>query len=90
MAQVTKVGNRFHKVKLFPLSLSSTAFNWFTSLAPNSITTWACLSKNFMITFIVVRLSLGYHSLLQLGRNTMNLFLSTLEGLEKVGTNVIV
>jgi hypothetical protein len=43
-----------------------------------------------MITFIVVRLSLGYHSLLQLGRNTMNLFLSTLEGLEKVGTNVIV
>jgi hypothetical protein len=42
-----------------------------------------------MITFIVVRLSLGYHILLQSGRNTMNLFLSTLEGLEKLGANVV-
>jgi hypothetical protein len=26
-----------HKIRLFPLSLSGTVFNWFTSLAPNSI-----------------------------------------------------
>jgi hypothetical protein len=29
------------RLKLFPLSLSGTAFTWFTSLAPNSIFTWA-------------------------------------------------
>ena len=28
------------KLRLFPLSLSKTAFTWFTSLAPNSIFPW--------------------------------------------------
>jgi hypothetical protein len=36
-----------HKVKLFPLSLSVTAFNWFASLAPNSINMWAGLEEKF-------------------------------------------
>jgi hypothetical protein len=36
-----------HKVKLFPLSLSSAAFNWFTLLAPNSVSTWAGLEEKF-------------------------------------------
>jgi hypothetical protein len=31
------------KLRMFPLSLSGTAFTWFTSLAPNSIFTWAQL-----------------------------------------------
>jgi hypothetical protein len=31
------------KLRMFPLSLSGTAFIWFTSLAPNSIFTWAQL-----------------------------------------------
>jgi hypothetical protein len=31
------------KLRMFPLSLSSTTFTWFTSLAPNSIFTWAQL-----------------------------------------------
>jgi hypothetical protein len=31
------------KLKMFPLSLSVTTFTWFTSLAPNSILTWAQL-----------------------------------------------
>jgi hypothetical protein len=31
------------KLKMFHLSLSGTAFTWFTSLAPNSIFTWAQL-----------------------------------------------
>lgn len=34
-------------MKLFPLSLSGTAFTWFISLAPNSIFTWAQLEKKF-------------------------------------------
>jgi hypothetical protein len=35
------------KLKMFPLSLSVTAFTWFTSLAPNSIFTWAQLEQKF-------------------------------------------
>jgi hypothetical protein len=34
-------------LRIFPLSLSGTAFTWFTSLAPNSIFTWAQLEHKF-------------------------------------------
>jgi hypothetical protein len=38
LAQVNDTGiTGMHKIRLFPLSLSGTAFNWFTFLAPNSI-----------------------------------------------------
>jgi hypothetical protein len=36
-----------HKIKLFPLSLSGTLFNWFTSLTPNSIYIWPSLEQKF-------------------------------------------
>jgi hypothetical protein len=39
--------NEVHRVRLFLLSLSSTAFNGFTSLTPNSIITWAHLYERF-------------------------------------------
>jgi hypothetical protein len=46
--QVSDTGiTNMHKVKLFPLSLSGTAFNWFISLAPNSVNTWAGLEERF-------------------------------------------
>jgi hypothetical protein len=32
---------------MFPLLLFDTAFTWFTSLAPNSIFTWAQLKQKF-------------------------------------------
>jgi hypothetical protein len=32
---------------MFPLSLSGTAFTWFTSIAPNSIFTWTQLEQKF-------------------------------------------
>jgi hypothetical protein len=35
------------KLRMFPLSLSGTAFTWFTSLASNSICTWAQLEQKF-------------------------------------------
>jgi hypothetical protein len=35
------------KLRIFPLSLSGTTFTWFTSLAPNSIFTWAQLEQKF-------------------------------------------
>jgi hypothetical protein len=48
LALVNDVGiTDVHKVRLFPLSLSGTAFNWFTSLAPNSVVTWPCLEQKF-------------------------------------------
>jgi hypothetical protein len=35
------------KLRMFPLSLPGTTFTWFTSLAPNSIFTWAHLEQKF-------------------------------------------
>jgi hypothetical protein len=39
--------NDMIKLRIFHLSLSSTAFTWFTSLAFNSIFTWAQLEQKF-------------------------------------------
>jgi hypothetical protein len=36
-----------HKIRLFPLSLSGMAFNWFVSLPPNSVDTWDQLEQKF-------------------------------------------
>jgi hypothetical protein len=36
-----------HKIRMFPLSLTGAAFNWFTSLPPNSIDSWASLEQKF-------------------------------------------
>jgi hypothetical protein len=36
-----------HKIRLFPLSLSGTAFSWFTSFAPNSMVNWPTLEQKF-------------------------------------------
>jgi hypothetical protein len=48
LVQVNATGiTDVHRVKLFPLSLSGTTFNWFTSLAPNSINTWAEVEEKF-------------------------------------------
>jgi len=35
------------KVHLLSLSLTGTAFSWFSSLAPNSITSWEQLEQKF-------------------------------------------
>jgi hypothetical protein len=48
LAQVNDVGvNDVHRVRLFLLSLSGMMFSWFTSLAPDSIDTWASLEEKF-------------------------------------------
>jgi hypothetical protein len=36
-----------HKIRMFPLSLTGAAFNWFTSLPPNSIDSWVSLDQKF-------------------------------------------
>jgi hypothetical protein len=43
-AQVNDVGiTDVDKIRMFPLSLTGAAFNWFTSLPPNLIDSWVSL-----------------------------------------------
>jgi hypothetical protein len=47
-AQVNDVGiTDVHKIRMFLLSLTGAAFNWFTSLPPNSIDSWVSLEQKF-------------------------------------------
>jgi hypothetical protein len=75
-----------HKIKLFPLSLSSIAFNWFTSLASNSVTTWALLEQKFHDYFYSSETKLGLSDLASM----MNLFHNILEGLKVLRTDVTI
>jgi hypothetical protein len=48
LAQVNDVGiTDMHKIRMFPLFLTGATFNWFTSLPPNSIDSWASLEQKF-------------------------------------------
>jgi hypothetical protein len=48
LAEINDVGmTDVLKVRLFSLSLSGTAFNWFTSLAPRSVDVWPILEQKF-------------------------------------------
>jgi hypothetical protein len=48
LAQVNDVGiTDVHKVRMFPLSLTRAAFNWFSTLPPSSIDSWFSLEQKF-------------------------------------------
>jgi hypothetical protein len=48
LAQVKDVGiTNVDKIRMFPLSLTGAAFNWFTSLPPNSIDSCVSLEQKF-------------------------------------------
>jgi hypothetical protein len=48
LAQVNNMGiTDVHKIRMFPLSLTGAAFNWFTSLPPNLIDSWVSLEQKF-------------------------------------------
>jgi hypothetical protein len=48
LVQVNGVGiTDVHKIRMFPLSLTRAAINWFTSLPPNSIDSWVSLEQKF-------------------------------------------
>jgi hypothetical protein len=52
LAQVNGVGiTGIHKIRMFPLSLTGTMSNWFTSLPPNSIDSWVSLEQKFHYYF---------------------------------------
>jgi hypothetical protein len=48
LAQVNDVGiTDVHKIRMFPLSITVAAFNWFTSLPLNLIDSWVSLEQKF-------------------------------------------
>jgi hypothetical protein len=48
LAEVNDLGiTDVHKIRMLPLSLTGAAFNWFTSLPPNSIDYWVSLEQKF-------------------------------------------
>jgi hypothetical protein len=48
LVKVNDVGiTDVHKIRMFLLSLTGVAFNWFTSLPPNSIDSWVRLEQKF-------------------------------------------
>src|SRR3954466_7509611 len=62
LAQLGEATHEHDKVHLFSLSLTGTAFSWFSALAPNSIHTWFHLERKFHEHFYVgeVQLKLSH------------------------------
>ena len=84
--QLGKAG--FHealRICLFSLSLTKTAFSWFSSFAPNSIQSWNQLETwnvSFMIVFIMGTMMLNCRICHWLGKAKMSLLRITSEGLK--------
>jgi hypothetical protein len=55
-----------HKIWMFPLSLTGPAFNWFTSLPPNSIDSWVSLEQKFHDYFYTGEVELSLSNLTSL------------------------
>jgi hypothetical protein len=58
-----------HKIRMFPLSLTGAAFNWFTSLPPNSIDSWVSLEQKFHDYFHNGEVELRLSDLMSLRQN---------------------
>jgi hypothetical protein len=78
------------KSRIFSLSLSGTAFTWFTSLAPNSIFTWAQLEQKYPEYFYSGDMSLDCHILQQLNKSIMSMSPITLGDLEILGISGLI
>ena len=79
---------------LFPLSLSCATFTWFISLPPNSVFTFADLEQKFYDYFFSreTELKLSHLTLVKqkIHEGVMKVFLSILEDLEILETDVII
>jgi hypothetical protein len=75
---------------MLPLSLSDIAFTWFTSLAPNSIFTWAQLEQKFHEYFYPGDTDLRLSHLITIKKNIMSLPPITLGDLEILGISVLI
>jgi hypothetical protein len=82
--------NNTLKLRIFPLSLSGTTFTWFTSLAPNSVFTWAQLEQNLMNTFTLMIPRLDCLILPPLSKSIISLPPITLGDLWILGIDVLI
>ena len=69
-------------VRMFPLSLTGTAFSWFASLAPGPINSWLDLEKKFHEHFFSGSNELKLSHLTSVKQQCDEPLLITLEGLE--------
>jgi hypothetical protein len=75
LVQVNDVGiTDVHKIRMFPLSFTGAAFNWFTSLPLNSIDSWASLEQKFHDYFYNGKVELRLSDLTALSRSIPKLF----------------
>jgi hypothetical protein len=76
LAQLNDVGiTDVHKIRMLPLSLTGVAFNWFTSLPPNSIESWISLEQKFYDYFYNGEVELRLFDLTSLRQKyTKNIF----------------
>ena len=77
-------------MRLFPLSLSGAAFNWFISLPPNSVFTFADLEQKFHDYFFTGETELRLSHLSSVKQKIHEGVLSILEDLEILETDTIV
>jgi hypothetical protein len=90
LAQVSDFGiTDIHKIRLFPLSLLRAAFNWFISLAPNTVNTWENLEQKFHNYFYNGETELKLSHLAAVRQKQINKLWSTSGGLEIPVTSVI-
>jgi hypothetical protein len=75
---------------MFPLFLSDAAFTWFTSLAPNSIFTWAQLEQKNHKHFYSSDTELRLSHLTAIKKSIMSLPLIILGGLELLEISALI
>lgn len=80
----------FMKVRNFPLSLTDTAFAWFTSLLSCSIGSWAELEEKFHSHLYSGTQETNCLILYWFAKGAMNLLWISLNGLEKLRTDVFI
>jgi hypothetical protein len=78
------------KLRIFPLSLSGITFIWFTSLAPNSIFTWAQLEQKLDEYFYFGDTMLRLSHLTTIKQKHSEFAADSLEGLEIIGISVLI
>jgi hypothetical protein len=78
------------KLRIFYLSMSGTAFTWFTSLTPNSIFTWAQLEQKIHEYFYSSDIELRLSHLTAIRQNIMSLSPIILEDLEILEIGVLI
>jgi hypothetical protein len=79
-----------HKIMLFPLSLSGMTFNWFTSLAPNSIDTWPSLEQKFHEYFYNGEVEMRIFDLTAVRQKYNEIVLEYLKRFGKLGIGVMI